>query len=180
MAYIEKTIKSELIYKGRVITVYKDEVQIEEKNINSTREVVIHNGGVCAVCKTKENKIKFVRQYRYPFKEVLLELPAGKIEKGEKPDETIIREVEEEVGAIPNNITYIGRMYCSPGFSSEIIYLYYVSDYNECETHFDPDEELDIYEYSYEEALQMIESGEIVDAKTICLLLRVRDYFINK
>lgn len=178
MSCKENLIKRDIIYNGKIINVYNDVVSIENKNITSYREIVEHNGGVCAVIKTKDNKIKFVRQYRYAFGEFLLELPAGKIEKGEDPDLAIAREVEEEVGVSANKIIKVGRMYPSPGYCTEIIYLYYVDDYDDCEKHFDIDEDLDLFEYTYQEALELIENGKIVDAKTICLLLRLRNKFL--
>lgn len=178
MSCKENLVKRDIIYNGKIINVYNDVVSIENKNITSYREIVEHNGGVCAVIKTKDNKIKFVRQYRYAFGEFLLELPAGKIEKGEDPDLAIAREVEEEVGVSANKIIKVGRMYPSPGYCTEIIYLYYVDDYDDCEKHFDIDEDLDLFEYTYQEALELIENGKIVDAKTICLLLRLRNKFL--
>ena len=178
MSCKESLVKREVIYNGKIINVYKDVVSLENKNITSLREIVEHNGGVCAVVKTKDNKIKFVKQYRYAFLEEVLELPAGKIEKGEDPDYTIAREIEEEVGVSANKIIKIGKMYPSPGFSTEIIHLYYVDDYVECEKHFDDDEDLDSYEFTYSQCLDMINSGEIVDAKTICLLLMVKEKFM--
>ena len=178
MSCIEKLVQREVIYKGKIINVYNDVVFLDKKNRSSHREIVEHNGGVCAVIKTKENKIKFVKQFRYAFGEDVLELPAGKIEKGEEPDIAIAREIEEEVGTSANRIEKIGLMYPSPGYCTEIIHLYYVDDYEECEQHFDPCEDLDTFEYTYEEALEMINDGRIVDAKTICLLFRVREKFI--
>lgn len=178
MSCKENLVKRDIIYNGKIINIYNDVVSIENKNITSYREIVEHNGGVCAVIKTKDNKIKFVRQYRYAFGEFLLELPAGKIEKGEDPDLAIAREVEEEVGVSANKIIKVGRMYPSPGYCTEIIYLYYVDDYDDCEKHFDIDEDLDLFEYTYQEALELIENGKIVDAKTICLLLRLRNKFL--
>lgn len=178
MSCKESLVKREVIYNGKIINVYNDVVSLESKNMTSYREIVEHNGGVCAVVRTKENKIKFVKQFRYAFNEEVLELPAGKIEKGENPDYTIAREIEEEVGVTANEIIKIGKMYSSPGFCTEVIHLYYVEDYQECEKHFDDDEDLDDFEYSYSECLEMIENGQIVDAKTICLLLRVKEKFM--
>ena len=178
MSCKENLVKREIIYQGKIMNVYNDVVLLEKKEITSYREIVEHNGGVCAVVKTNDNKIKFVKQFRYAFGEEVLELPAGKIEKGEDPDLAIAREIEEEVGVRAHKIIKIGKMYPSPGYCTEIIHLYYVDDYEDCDIHFDDDEDLDSYEYTYQEALDLIENGQIVDAKTICLLLRVRDKFI--
>ena len=178
MSCKECLVKRDIIYKGKIINVYNDVVSLENKNMTSYREIVEHNGGVCAVVRTKDDKIKFVKQFRYAFNEEVLELPAGKIEKGEDPYYTIAREIEEEVGVSAKEIIKVGKMYSSPGFCTEVIHLYYVEDYTECDKHFDDDEDLDSFEFTYSEALKMIENGQIVDAKTICLLLRVKEKFM--
>ena len=179
MAKKEFLVKRDVIYNGKIINVYNDLIKIEGTEVESRREIVNHNGGVCAVVKTKDNKIKFVRQYRYAFSEFTLEVPAGKIERGESADYTIIRELEEEVGAKVNSIEKVAVIYPSPGFSQEVLHLYYTSDYDECEKHFDFDEDLDSFEFTYEEALEKIKNGEIKDAKTICVILMVRDKFLK-
>lgn len=180
MMNIEKTKNSQLIYKGKIIKVLLDDISIDINGIevHSKREIVVHNGGVCALVKTKSDRIKFVKQYRYAFKQEVLELPAGKIEIGENPDCTIVREVEEEVGIIPKSIEKMGYLYSSPGFCTEIIHLYYIDDYDEAKIKFDFDEYLEEYEYTYDQALEMIRNGEIVDAKTVCLILKCQDKFI--
>lgn len=179
MSCKEKLVKRDEIYNGKIIKVYNDVVSFEGIDKTAYREVVSHNGGVCAVVRTKDNKIKFVRQFRYPFLDELIELPAGKIDEGETADDAIYREIVEEVGVKSKNIQKIGVMYPSPGYCNEIIHLYYVDEYELSETNFDEFEFLDIEEYSYFEALEMIEKGIIVDAKTICLLLRVREKFMK-
>ena len=179
MAKVETLVKREVVYNGRVINVYKDLVKIEGTDITSTREIIGHNGGVCAVVRTKDDKIKFVRQYRYAFSEFTLEVPAGKIEKGEDPDTTIIRELEEEVGARVRSIKKIAVIYSSPGCFQEKLHLYYTDDYEDVKKHFDFDEDLDEFEFTYEEALDKIRNGEIKDAKTVCIILLVRDIFVK-
>lgn len=180
MAKKEFLVKRDVIYNGKIINVYNDLIKIEGTEITSNREIVNHNGGVCAVVKTKEGKIKFVRQFRYAFNEFTIEVPAGKIERGEGPDYTILRELEEEVGVKAKSIKKIGILYPSPGFSQEVLHLYYTDDYDEVKSHFDYDEDLDSFELTYSEALKKIEDGEIVDAKTVAIILRVRDYFLTK
>jgi len=178
---MEKTINSSLIYKGKVITIYKDDVLVEKNGgINSIREVVHHNGGVVGLVKTKDRKIKFVRQYRYVLKEKIIELPAGKIEIDEDPDVTIYRELIEEVGVKSNKMEYLGKMYVSPGYCDEAIHMYYVDDYEDAEQDFDEDEDLDVVEIDVEEAFEMIKQGKIVDAKTVCLLLLKKEELLKK
>ena len=177
MASKETKISSVEIYNGKVIKLRKDLVKIENSDVEAYREIITHNGGCCALIKTKEGKIKFVKQFRYAYNEFTLELPAGKCEVGEKPIETITREVEEEAGIIPNNIIELGMMYPSPGYTNEIIHLYYIDDYKNAKVHFDEDEDLDLLEFTMDEALEMIENGKIVDAKTIILIYKCLKYF---
>lgn len=172
MASKEIKISSKEIYNGKVIKLRVDKVNIEGKNIEANREIITHNGGCCALIKTKENKIIFVKQFRYAYNEFTLELPAGKCEIGEKPIETITREVEEEVGIIPNKIYEMGKMYPSPGYTNEIIYLYYIDDYKLSKTHFDEDEDLDTVEYDIDHVMELINDGKIVDAKTLILIYK--------
>ena len=178
---MEKTIKSNVIYKGKIITVYKDDVYVDKNGgINTIREVVHHNGGVVGLVKTKDNKIKFVSQFRYPLKKEIIELPAGKIEIGEDPLETIHRELQEEVGVYANKIEFVGKMYVSPGYCDEAIHMYYVDDYNETEKCFDEDEQLNIFEVDINKAYEMIDKGEIIDAKTFCLLMMKKEAILKK
>lgn len=177
MPNYERKLNSKVIYEGKIINVYCDDVYIEGLNINAKREIVKHNGGACALIKLKNGRIKFVKQYRYAVGKELLELPAGKIDPLEDENTTIVRECQEEVGILPNKVEYMGYMHLSPGFCNEVIYLYYIDDYKECDKHFDFDESLDEYEYTFDEAINMINEGIIVDAKTICLLYRCQDKF---
>jgi len=175
----EKQIKSKVVYKGHIINVTLDDIYIVNGDniIYSKREIVHHNGGVCALVKLDNGKIPFVKQYRYAFKDALLELPAGKIEKGEEHLKTIIREVEEEIGIIPNEVVYMGKIYVSPGISDEVLYLYYIEDYELSKQCFDEDEFLDVIEYTYDEAIELINNETICDAKTVSLLLKCQKYF---
>lgn len=101
MDYQEKIISSKYLYRGKILNLRIDQVELVNRK-QAEREVIEHSGGVCAVAKTIDNKIFFVRQYRIPYQEELLELPAGKIDEGETPDDAILRELKEEVGVIPN------------------------------------------------------------------------------
>jgi len=178
---MEKTIKSEIIYKGKIITVLKDDVLLDKDGgKKAIREVVLHNGGACGLVLTKDNKIRFVRQYRYAIKDYLIELPAGKIDLNEDPDQTIIRELEEEIGIIPNKIEFVGKIVLSPGFSNEYIYMYFVDDYTEGNISLDEDEDLDSFDLSIEEALKYIYDGKIYDAKSVSLIMMMKDRLLKK
>lgn len=166
MELYEKTLNSKMLYDGKVIRVTLDEVELPDGK-HAMREVVNHGGGVCIVALDENNEIYFVRQFRYPYHEVVLEIPAGKLEKdGSTPLENGIRELKEEVGAIGKNYHFLGELYPSPGYTSEIIYLYCCrvdSLGKDCP---DEDEFLNVEKIPMEKAVEMILQGEIKDSKT--------------
>ena len=174
MDLIEKTLASEVVYEGKIITVYKDEVELSTGK-TSFREVVEHSGGVVilAICKKDGiEKVLMVKQFRYPLKNALLELPAGKLEKNEDPFEAAKRELTEETGYTAKNWQDLGCIFTSPGYSDEKLYLYKATDLEfvgECP---DEGEILIEYEYTPDEIKNMIKNGEITDAKTICAVMR--------
>ena len=110
MKLFEKTLTSETKFEGRIIKVLRDTVELENGK-TSAREVVCHNGGVCVAALTEQNEVLLVRQFRYPYKEVLLELPAGKLEKGEDPFEAVKREQMEETGTTGENYISLGNLF---------------------------------------------------------------------
>ncbi len=166
----EKTINSELIFDGRVVKLYKDSVELSTGQ-KTFREVVKHSGGV-VILAFKGDKILLVKQFRYPMKEVMLELPAGKLEQGENPFEAAKRELEEETGYCANKWTDLGYVYTSPGYSDEKLYLYKAEDLEFTHCHPDEGEIIQAFEYKYDDVLKMIDNGQINDAKTLCALLR--------
>lgn len=167
----EKTLKSEQIYDGRIVKVYKDDVEIVDGR-KACREVVRHSGGVVILAFKDSKTLLFVRQFRYPMKEVMLELPAGKLEYGEDPFVAAKRELEEETGYHAEKWTDLGYVYTSPGYSDEKLYLYKAEDLTYIGQNLDEGEILEPLEFSYDEVLQKIRNGEIVDAKTLCAILR--------
>lgn len=124
MEHFEKTVSSEVIFDGKVIHVTHDEVELENGS-RAMREIVGHPGGVCVAALTEDNELLFVKQFRYPYKEVLIELPAGKLEKGQTPLENGKRELLEETGAVGREYMTLGKLYPSPGYCGEIIHLYF-------------------------------------------------------
>ena len=122
---LEKTLSSELIYDGKIIKIKKDYVSLENDS-HSIREVVIHNGGACVVAidDSPQQNVYMVRQFRYAFNQTLLEVPAGKIDIGENPCNTAIRELEEEVGIKTDKLISLGEFYPSCGFLTEVIHMY--------------------------------------------------------
>ena len=174
MDLIEKTLTSDVVYDGKIITVFKDEVELSTGK-TSFREVVEHSGGVVifALCKKDGvEKVLMVKQFRYPLKHALLELPAGKLEKGEDPFEAAKRELKEETGYIAEKWQDLGYVFTSPGYSDEKLYLYKAEDLEfvgECP---DEGEILIEYEYTIDKIKKMIKNNEITDAKTICAVMR--------
>lgn len=171
MEFKEKTLDSQMMYDGRIIKVYKDNVELADGK-KSFREVVRHSGGVVILAFKDEDTILLVKQYRYPIGEIVLELPAGKLEKGEDPFEAAKRELEEETGYCANKWTDLGYINTSPGFSDEKLYLYLAQDLEYTHCHPDEGEIIQAFEYKYDDVLKMIDNGEINDAKTICGLMR--------
>lgn len=172
MNFAEKTIHSETVFTGRVVKVYKDDVELSD-GTKSFREVVRHSGGV-VILAVKDTKILMVKQFRYPMKEVLLELPAGKLEQNEDPFKAAKRELEEETGYCANKWTDLGFVYTSPGYSDEKLYLYKAEDLEFTQCHPDDGEILEPLEIEINEIMKMIGNGEINDAKTLCALMRSR------
>jgi len=167
----EKLINSQNIYDGKVFRVTKDDVKLSNGSVKF-REVVHHRGGVVIVA-VKEDKILLVKQFRYPTKQTQIELPAGKLDKkGETVFEAAKRELEEETGHIANKWTDLGFIWTTPGFCSEKLYLFKAEELTFVGQKPDEDEILNYFEADKKQVFEMIKSGEINDAKTICAISR--------
>ncbi|SEF82699.1 ADP-ribose pyrophosphatase [Caloramator fervidus] len=175
MNLYEKTISSEQKYNGKIIKVRQDFVLLPNGK-QTTREVVEHNGGVGIVAVTNEKNIILIRQFRKPAEEVLIEIPAGKLEKGEEPEKCAARELEEETGKVPKSLKLLTKFYPSPGYSSEVLYIYYSDDLQDGKVNLDEGENVEVFEVSIDKALEMIKEGEIKDAKTIIGILLAKNY----
>lgn len=171
MELFEKTLNSKNIFNGRVIHVALDEIELPNGH-TSSREVVGHPGGVCIAALNDKNELYFVRQYRYPYHEVVLELPAGKLEKGSTPLENGIRELKEEVGATGKDYKFLGELYPSPGYCAEIIYLYFCRIDTLGEDNPDEDEFLKTETIHIDKAVEMVLNNEIKDSKTQTAVLK--------
>ena len=171
MKLFEKTLTSETKFEGRIIKVLRDTVELENGK-TSAREVVCHNGGVCVAALTEQNEVLLVRQFRYPYKEVLLELPAGKLEAGEDPFEAAKRELSEECGLTADNFIDLGVVYATVGYDSEKIYLWAATGLHEVKQHLDAGEFLDVVKMPFDKALGLVMDGTIKDSKTQVALLK--------
>ncbi|WP_210469236.1 NUDIX hydrolase [Sporosarcina sp. 6E9] len=163
----EKTLSSETIYEGKVISLRLEEVELPDGN-RAKRELIQHPGAVALIPITNDGKIILVKQYRKSLNRSLIEIPAGRIEIGEDPKITALRELEEETGYGARKVTYIQSFATSPGFANEIIHLYLAEILYEVENPAagDEDEFIELLEATIDEAEQMVATGEIYDAKT--------------
>ncbi|MDO4730658.1 MAG: NUDIX hydrolase [Clostridia bacterium] len=175
----EKTLSHKEIFNGRVLHVFEDQVELPNKH-TSSREIIEHPGGVCIAALTENNELLLVKQFRYPYKEVILEVPAGKLEKNQTPLENGIRELEEETGAIGENFISLGEMYPSPGYSSEILYMFFCNVKEIKKTNFDVDEFLEIHTIPLEKCVEMVLNNEIHDAKSQLVILKTYYMLKNK
>ncbi|BAU29129.1 ADP-ribose pyrophosphatase [Aneurinibacillus soli] len=162
----EKTISSQTIYEGKVITLKVDQVELPNGK-TASREIVTHPGAVAVMAITDDNRLVVVRQFRKPLGRTIVEIPAGKLEPGEEPVVCAHRELEEETGYTTRTMQHVASCYTSPGFADEIIHLYRTDGLIAGEAKPDEDEFVELMHITVEEAQQLIESGEICDAKTI-------------
>jgi ADP-ribose pyrophosphatase len=168
----EELIESQRLYEGKILNLRRDKVTALSGT--AYREIVEHNGAVAVVAITDDNKIVMVRQYRYAKSMELLEAPAGKLEPGEDHRYSALRELEEEVGVIPEHLEYLGGLFVSPGISTETIHLYLATGLKQGHRHPDEDEFLNIETMPFEELLQQVLDGQIPDAKTAALVMRAQ------
>lgn len=174
MVFEEKTLDSEIIYEGKILNLRRDKVTVI--NGTSYREIVEHNGGAVCIPVTSDNKVVMVKQYRKPVDRIVLEVPAGKIEKEDKdPLETVKRELREETGYTAAKMELLTVMEPSVGYTTEALYIYLAMELTPGETDFDDNEAIDIEEYPFEEAHNMVLSGKIRDAKTIIAILLAKE-----
>ncbi|HVF55321.1 MAG TPA: NUDIX hydrolase [Pyrinomonadaceae bacterium] len=164
-----EVLASEEIFKGRIFEVAIDTVR--EGELTYTREVVRHGGGASVVPCFDDGTVALVRQYRHPTVRYVLELPAGKLEAGERPETCAARELEEELGIVAGRMEQLSEFFTTPGFCSEKLWVFLATDLTETATNTEDDEIIEIVRIPFRRALEMIASREIEDAKTIIGLL---------
>ncbi len=169
--FTETTAGGEEIFSGVVIHVKKDTVTLPNGK-SAGREVVEHRGGVAVLAVDQNGCVPMVRQFRYPLGKHLWEIPAGKLERGEDPDQAIIRELREETGLVAATVRPLGRFFPTCGYSNEIIRLYLATDLTYVGAKPDDDEFLEIKYVPIAELYQKCLSGEIEDGKTIVAVLK--------
>lgn len=173
MAHFEKQLRSDEVFVGKILRVTVDTVELENGK-EAKREVVHHHGGSGVVPMTENGEIYLVRQFRYAFGKELLEIPAGKLEPGEDPLETARRELVEECGLTAESFVDLQPVYPSVGYDNEVIYMYLASGLHQVQAQPDEDEFLDLVKMPLDQAIAMIETGEIADAKTVAALLKLK------
>ena len=171
----EKKIDGETLYKGIIVDVSMDHAELINGDI-VRREVVHHPGGVTIIPVEEDGTVWCVRQFRYPMQREMLEVPAGKLEYGEKPLPAAERELGEETGLTAGRMVYLGACCTSPGFSTEVLHIYLALELRRGEAHPDEDEFLNVEKHSLETLTDMVMAGEIDDAKTIIAVLKARRF----
>ena len=171
MDFFEKTIKTDRIYEGRVINFRVDTVELPNGR-TSSRELVEHPGGVGVVAVDKDGDLLLVEQFRKPYDKMILEIPAGKMERGEDPELCGRRELEEETGFTAGSFEFLGECYPSVGYTDEIIRIFLAMDLKKTEQHPDEDEFLNIRKVPLEQMYKRIMNNEIADAKTVIGVLK--------
>ncbi len=166
----EKGLSKETVYDGKLFKVVKEKVRLANGN-ERPREIVVHPGAVALVVVNNDNRLILVRQYRRAADRVLLEIPAGTREPGEDAETCARRELSEETGYEASTVKHLGGFYSAPGFCTEYLECYLMTDLKEKKGIADDDENIEIERLTAEEALQAIKRGEISDAKSICGIL---------
>lgn len=167
----EKTLESNQIFDGKVVKLFVDKAQLENGEA-VTREVIKHPGGVCVVPLDENGNVLFVKQYRYPHHQVMLEIPAGKLEWGESHHDCGLRELREETGCTCDSYTYLGSLVPTPAYCGEIIHMYLAEGLHYGKQDLDEDEFLDIERIPLQKAAEMVMNNEIPDAKTQLAILK--------
>jgi len=167
-----KILSSRIAYKGKHIVLREDQI-IEPTGHKASREIVLHPGAVCVVARPSAEEVILIRQYRHAAGRELIELPAGTLHDGEDPRECAIRELEEETGYLAAQMTEHARFFTTPGFTTELMYLYEATGLTKTQINPDEDEVIEVDIVSRTEALKMIDDGRIQDAKSILGILKI-------
>lgn len=175
MKYQEKKLSGKMVYEGKILKVRVDEVSLVNGR-TAVREVMMHPGGVAVVPLLPDGGVICVRQFRYPMGQDVLEVPAGKLDRGEEPLAGAKRELEEETGYTAKEYVYLGEFYPSPGFCDEVLHIYLATGLEKGQAHPDEDEFLDVEKISLEELAGMIGRNELPDGKTVAAVLKAKMY----
>jgi len=166
----EKTVDSKLIYDGKIVNLRIDTVILPDGR-EAKREIIEHKGAVAIVPLLDATKVVMVKQYRQPVKDILIEIPAGTMDKAETAEVCASRELIEETGYRAGKLTKMFSTYMAPGYSEEMLHTFLAEDLTPAESELDKDEFVEAITVELDKAVEMIRTGEIKDAKTVCGLL---------
>ena len=170
MSKSEKTLSSQQIYQGRAVKIRVDTIE-KASGKKTTREVVEHPDCVAVVVLDEQGNVLLVRQFRHPVGKSLLEIPAGGIDDGEEPVDSVRRELQEEIGYFPRKIEKLGGFYSVPGYGTEYLHCFVATDLVPSRLVAEDTDEIELVRVPTEEIPRLITSGEICDAKSIAALL---------
>lgn len=173
MDFFEKTLSQNYVFRGRIMNVRDDTVQLPDGS-TAPREVIEHTGGACVLPLTDDNQVLTVRQYRYPHERLFLEIPAGKLEKGEDPFLCAKRELLEETGMTAESWQSLGRLVPTPAYDGEVIYMYLARNLHYESQQLDEGEFLKVEKFPLDTLVEMVLSGKIEDAKTQAAILKTK------
>jgi ADP-ribose pyrophosphatase len=171
MELFEKKINSRQVFDGVVVKLYVDDIELPNGK-KSVREIIRHPGAVCVIPVTDEGEVIMVRQFRYAFNKVLLEVPAGKLEPNEDPLDAALRELEEESGVVARRVEHIGEIYTTVALIDEKIHVYLATGLTFKNAHPDEDEFLEVEKIPLKTLVDMVMNGEIKDSKTQIAILK--------
>ena len=171
----EKMVSSQTIFEGKIIKVTLDQARLPDGAL-AAREVVYHPGGVAVLALDEDQTVYLVKQFRYPIQQLLLELPAGKLDHGAEEDRLLgaQRELSEETGLEAAEWTYLGYTLASPGFCDEALHMYLARGLSRKEQHLDEDEFLDVVTMPFGQLVEQVMDGTITDGKTVSATLKVK------
>lgn len=173
MELAEKTLQREDAFQGKILSVHVDKVLLPNGD-TAVREVVDHVDGVAVLALDAADQVLMVTQYRYVFSKPMLELPAGKLDPGEDPVTGALRELKEETGAEPEEISSLGRIIPAPGCYGETLHLFLARNLHMGTQHLDPDEFLHVSRIPFAQLVQRCLNGDVEDAKTVAAVLRAK------
>lgn len=173
MDLTEHTVESKTIFEGVIVKLKVDQARLPNGSV-AGREVVEHPGGVAILPLDEDGNVTLVQQYRYPFHQVILELPAGKLDRAEDHRVAAERELSEETGLVAQKLTYLGCLLASPGFCTERLHMYLARGLSRTQSHPDEDEFLNVITMPFDKLLEQVMDGTIEDAKTVATVLKTK------
>ena len=168
-----RRLSSRRVYTGKVLSLDLDDVE-EPGGVRTTREVVRHSGSVAVLAIQDDGRIVLVRQYRYPVDAALWELPAGRVDAGESPEQAAQRELQEEIGMKAGSLSRLAFFFTTPGFCDESMHVFRATGLIPSQAMGDEDERIEVQAFTLPELDAMIDRGEVQEGKTLVAILLER------